>query len=152
MDLQEKKLSPDINDKTHPHQDSKPHRHARKKNLSLAKNQDRQPNQNLVFFDQGAEDVSFQDCFLNVLDIHSTKEPYMHRVIVLSPEQEEIELLSTEDEKLANGAKEGATALLDLLYDDIDLEDGYRIVLQSENDPNMPSPTGGQSFAQKYSH
>ena len=56
----------------------------------------------------------------------------MNRVMIISPEGDEIELVAAKEEKLCEGARLGAQALLDLLQDEMDLEDGYKISLQHD--------------------
>jgi len=50
-----------------------------------------------------------------------------YRVIIHSPDGEEIDLVSGDDANFCKGALLGAQALLKLLQDDLDLEDGYSI-------------------------
>lgn len=50
------------------------------------------------------------------------------KVGIRSPEGEVINLVSTSDAKIAEGAKTGAQALLNLFFDEMDLEEGYAIV------------------------
>ena len=52
---------------------------------------------------------------------------------IVSPDGERIELLTTESEAFAKGAKEGAEALLNLFMDEMELEEGYRIELAPTN-------------------
>ena len=56
----------------------------------------------------------------------------MNRVMIISPDGEEIELVAAKEEKLCEGARLGAQALLDLLQDEMDLEEGYKISLQHD--------------------
>lgn len=63
------------------------------------------------------------------------------RVFIVSPDGEKIELLNSDDPKIAEGAQLGAQALLNLLSDEMDLEDGYEIVKEqsyqnSDNNDN----------------
>jgi hypothetical protein len=64
----------------------------------------------------------------------------MGKVFIKSPEGEKIELVSSSDEKIIEGALLGAEALLNLLSDEMDLEEGYEIVQEQ----------GYESFAQKW--
>ena len=52
----------------------------------------------------------------------------MGKVLIKSPDGEKIELVSSDDNKIIEGASLGAEALLNLLCDEMDLEDGYEIV------------------------
>lgn len=61
-----------------------------------------------------------------------------YRIVVKGPEGDKIELLATGDSKIADGALLGAQALLDLLSDEMDLEDGYEILQEEGNFKNPP--------------
>lgn len=58
----------------------------------------------------------------------------MFQILVKSPAGEEIELISAENQSFSEGALEGAQALLDLLCDEMDLGEGYEVVLVNESD------------------
>ena len=51
------------------------------------------------------------------------------KIILKSPEGEECELVSSGDDKILEGAELGVQALLNLLFDDLDLEEGYEVLL-----------------------
>ena len=57
-----------------------------------------------------------------------------HSVIIKSPDGEKIELVASDNDDLSEGAFLGAKALLDLLQDDMDLEDGYSILKVSDKE------------------
>ena len=56
----------------------------------------------------------------------------LYQVMIKSPEGTEIELIATESVTVAEGAKMGAEALLNLLADDMDLEEGYQVILRPD--------------------
>ena len=56
----------------------------------------------------------------------------MYRLAIKSPDGEEIELLTSYDEDFSKGAKEGAIALLNLMYDEFDLDEGFDIKLSKD--------------------
>ncbi len=58
----------------------------------------------------------------------------MFQILVRSPEGEEIELVATEESRFCAGAEVGAKAMLDLLHDEMDLEDGYSIVVKKDGE------------------
>ncbi len=58
----------------------------------------------------------------------------MFQVCIKSPEGEEIELVATEENRFAAGAEIGARSLLNLLSDEMDLEEGYSIVVKKDDE------------------
>lgn len=58
----------------------------------------------------------------------------MASILIKSPDGEEVELVSSSDEQIIEGAMLGAQALLNLLCDELELDDGYEII-QSTRDP-----------------
>ncbi|MBP6216959.1 MAG: hypothetical protein KA436_00055 [Oligoflexales bacterium] len=56
----------------------------------------------------------------------------MYQVMIQSPDGEEIELVAAEEKPFSTGAKIGAEALLHLLTDEVDLEEGYSIVVKQD--------------------
>lgn len=58
----------------------------------------------------------------------------MFQICIKSPEGEEIELLATEETRFGAGAELGARSLLNLLNDEMDLEDGYTIVVKKDGE------------------
>ena len=71
----------------------------------------------------------------------------MSEIVIKSPEGEEIELVSSDDEGIIEGAFLGASALLNLLSDEMDLEDGYEIVKKS---PNKAQKWGDDRESHRY--
>jgi hypothetical protein len=57
-----------------------------------------------------------------------------YSVVIKSPEGEKIELVTSDNDDFSEGALIGARALLALLQDDMDLEDGYFIEKVSGRD------------------
>ena len=58
----------------------------------------------------------------------------MGEIFIQSPEGEKIELVSSANDKLLEGAYLGAQALLNLLSDEMDLEDGYEIIKSNDEE------------------
>ena len=59
-----------------------------------------------------------------------------YKVIVEDADSEEIVLMSTDDSKLCEGARLGAESLLNLFYDEMNLEEGYKVVVKEEGNLN----------------
>ncbi len=58
----------------------------------------------------------------------------MFQVLIRSPEGEEVELMATEENRFGAGAELGAKALLNLFRDEMDLEEGYSIVVKRDGE------------------
>lgn len=56
----------------------------------------------------------------------------MYQILIRGPEGDEIELLATEENRFGAGAEIGAKALLNLFKDEMDLEEGYSVVVKKD--------------------
>ena len=56
----------------------------------------------------------------------------MYQIMIRGPEGDEIELVATEEDRFGAGVETGTKALLDLFKDEMDLEDGYSIVVKKD--------------------
>lgn len=58
----------------------------------------------------------------------------MYQILIRGPEGEEIELVATEEKRFGAGVEEGSKALLSLFKDEMDLEEGYSIVVKKDGE------------------
>ncbi len=56
----------------------------------------------------------------------------MYQILIRGPEGDEIELVATEEQRFGAGVEVGTRALLDLFKDEMDLEEGYAIVVKKD--------------------
>ena len=73
----------------------------------------------------------------------------VYRVLVKDGDGEEIELIKSDNPDFSEGAKLGAEALLNLFYDEMDLEDGYEVLLKREGEINH-SKDKSKSFSEMF--
>jgi len=58
----------------------------------------------------------------------------MYQILIRGPEGEEIELIATEEARFGAGVESGTKALLNLFKDEMDLEEGYAIVVKKDGE------------------
>jgi len=58
----------------------------------------------------------------------------MYQILIRGPEGDEIELVATEETRFGAGAEIGVKALLNLFKDEMDLEDGYSVVVKKDGE------------------
>ena len=58
----------------------------------------------------------------------------MYQIFIRGPEGDEIELVATEEVRFGAGVESGTKALLNLFKDEMDLEDGYSIIVKQDGE------------------
>ena len=76
----------------------------------------------------------------------------MYQVFVESPDGEKIEVIASEDKNFSEAAQEGAKAMLAIFSDEMELEEGYQVILEESSCSSQSSqqsammPQDGPSY------